>query len=46
MIKKVYLTPNIRPSGKWSLGNKLILLTHETTDARGFRQWQEVNKIH
>ncbi|MDE1863012.1 MAG: M48 family peptidase [Thaumarchaeota archaeon] len=29
------------PSRKWSLGNKLVMISHGTSDARGYRQWQE-----
>lgn len=32
------------PSAQWSLGNQLIMLMSGTADARGFRQWQEVNR--
>lgn len=34
-----------QPSSKWSLGNQIImLLIGGTTDARGFKQWQEVGR--
>lgn len=33
-----------RPSDKWSLGNKLLMCISETEDARGFKQWQDVNR--
>ena len=33
-----------RPSDKWSLGNRLIMLAHETEDARGFRQWEQAGR--
>ena len=33
-----------RPSDRWSLANRLIMLAHGTFDARGFRQWQEVGR--
>ena len=33
-----------KPSDRWSLGNKLIMLIHDTTDARGYRQWEEVGR--
>lgn len=29
------------PSAKWSLGNRLIMLAHDTSDARGYKQWAE-----
>jgi hypothetical protein len=32
------------PSSKWSLLNHLVMFIHETEDARGFRQWQEVTR--
>lgn len=35
--------PNI-PSAKWSLMNHLIMFFSGTTDARGYRQWLEVNR--
>lgn len=34
----------MKPSSKWSLGNILLMFLAGTTDARGFRQWQEVNR--
>ncbi|MGB9793066.1 MAG: ArdC-like ssDNA-binding domain-containing protein [Thermacetogeniaceae bacterium] len=33
-----------KPSDKWSLGNKILMLLAGTEDARGFRQWQEVGR--
>lgn len=33
-----------RPSDKWSLANRLIMLVAGTTDARGFRQWEAVGR--
>jgi hypothetical protein len=35
--------PNI-PSSKWSLLNRLTMFLAGTQDARGFKQWQEVNR--
>lgn len=32
------------PSDKWSIMNRLIMLFHGTHDARGFKQWHEVNR--
>jgi hypothetical protein len=32
------------PSAYWSLLNKLIMFYHETEDARGYKQWQKVNR--
>lgn len=33
-----------RPADAWSIGNQLLMLINGTTDARGFRQWQEVGR--
>ncbi len=33
-----------KPSDKWSLGNRLIMLAAGTQDARGFNQWREVKR--
>ena len=35
---------DVRPSDKWSLGNRLLMLAVGTEDARGFNQWQEVGR--
>ena len=32
------------PSDSWSLANRLLMAAQDTTDARGFRQWQQVNR--
>jgi len=32
------------PSAKWSLGNQLLQLLAGTKDARGFKQWDKVNR--
>ena len=32
------------PSAKWSLLNRIIMSIARTQDARGFRQWQQVNR--
>lgn len=32
------------PSDKWSLGNRLLMLSSDTEDARGFRQWEKVGR--
>ena len=39
----MYPIPNI-PSAKWSLMNHLIMFFSKTSDARGYRQWLEVNR--
>lgn len=33
-----------KPSDKWSLGNKLLMLLAGTEDARGYRQWEQVGR--
>jgi hypothetical protein len=32
------------PCEFWSLGNRLIMVSHGTSDARGFGQWKEVGR--
>ncbi len=32
------------PSAAWSLGNQLLMIAAGTTDARGFRQWQDAGR--
>ena len=32
------------PSNQWSSGNRLLMLGQDTDDARGFKQWQQVNR--
>jgi hypothetical protein len=39
----LYPIPEI-PSSKWSLMNRLLMFFGGTSDARGYRQWQEVNR--
>lgn len=39
----VFPIPNI-PSAKWSLLNRTLMFFADTKDARGFKQWQEVNR--
>ena len=34
-----------QPSFNWSIGNQILMLFQGTSDARGFRQWQEVNRF-
>lgn len=36
--------PNL-PSSSWSLMNQLMMIISGTRDARGFRQWKEVNRF-
>ncbi len=33
-----------RPLDKWSFRNKVIAFAHNTTDARGYKQWQKVGR--
>ncbi|HEY8414384.1 MAG TPA: M48 family peptidase [Thermaerobacter sp.] len=35
---------DLRPSDRWSLSNRLILLQADTEDARGIRQWNRVGR--
>ena len=39
----VFPIPNI-PSSRWSLLNRTLMYISGTMDARGFRQWKEVNR--
>ena len=32
------------PSDSWSHANRLLMAAQDTSDARGFRQWQQVNR--
>ena len=32
------------PSDSWSLGNRILMTAQGTSDARGFKQWQQVNR--
>ena len=32
------------PSDSWSLANRLLMVAQDTSDARGFRHWQQVNR--
>jgi hypothetical protein len=34
-----------KPCNRWSLTNQIITLINQTSDARGFRQWQQVNRL-
>lgn len=31
------------PSDKWSFFNRIVMSMHDTDDARGFKQWHEVD---
>lgn len=32
------------PSAKWSIGNRILQFLADTSDARGFRQWQQADR--
>ena len=32
------------PSAKWSLSNRLLQFLGDTSDSRGYRQWQEAGR--
>lgn len=38
------LIESVGPSRRWSLGNRLVMAYHGTSDARGYRQWQEAGR--
>ena len=33
-----------RPSDKWSYSNRVLMVIQQTSDARGFKQWQDVGR--
>lgn len=35
---------NSKPSSRWSLGNRVLMLISGTRDARGYRQWETVGR--
>ena len=43
IAKGVFPAPNI-PMAKWSLSNRTIAMLHNSTDARGYRQWQSAGR--
>ena len=43
IAKGVFPAPNI-PMAKWSLSNRTIAMLRNSTDARGYRQWQSVGR--
>lgn len=43
-IREVTFPPYDVPSNKWSLSNRLLMFFGGTSDARGFRQWQSVER--
>jgi len=44
LCTKALISAPEKPSSKWSLGNQLLMLLAGTSDARGFRQWNEVGR--
>lgn len=44
LCAKALINAPEKPSSKWSLGNQLLMLLAGTTDARGFRQWNEAGR--
>lgn len=42
-VKALIAAPQ-KPSSNWSMGNQLLMLLAGTSDARGYRQWQEVGR--
>ncbi|MDN5375340.1 MAG: hypothetical protein PWQ39_380 [Thermacetogenium sp.] len=46
-VARTLITPvpgTEKPSDRWSLGNKLLMLLAGTEDARGYRQWEVVGR--
>ena len=43
-ITRAVLIPNTSPCMKWGPTNRFLVALHGTSDARGFRQWQESNR--
>ena len=44
LCAKALINAPEKPSSKWSLGNQLLMLAAGTSDARGFRQWNEAGR--
>jgi hypothetical protein len=44
ICSKAFISNGNKPSAKWSFSNKIIMLANETMDARGFRQWEQVQR--
>ncbi len=44
LCAKALINAPERPSSKWSFGNQLLMLLAGTSDARGYRQWQDVGR--
>jgi len=43
VVYAFYPIPDI-PSSKWSLMNRTLMFFGGTSDARGYRQWQQINR--
>lgn len=43
IAKSYVMTPDV-PCSKWSRNNRIFVLLEGTTDARGYKQWQEVGR--
>jgi hypothetical protein len=44
VARAVFRSKLNRPCDKWSLSNRILMLINETDDARGYRQWNAVNR--
>ena len=44
LCAKALINAPAKPSSKWSFGNQLLMLLAGTSDARGFRQWNEAGR--
>lgn len=43
-LASIYIECSDIPSAKWSYTNRIMMFLSGTCDARGFRQWQQVNR--
>lgn len=43
-IAKTVFSDSNKPSSEWSTLNRLIMYAHDTVDARGYKQWQKVDR--
>ena len=44
MVKLAYINVDGKPSDKWSITNRVIMMLSGTRDARGYRQWESVGR--
>ena len=44
LCSRVLIAAPQKPSSNWSMGNQLLMLLAGTSDARGYRQWQDVGR--